>query len=130
MSDEFAAIADDRGHEIRRTSLRPAASTSPSAGRELGPRPGAEAFHVEVLDVVEINAEARLAAALSFDPDDIDAAFEELDARYLAGEAAAHSHTWTLVITRIRSTQQTPTPSRHGGLGEYRSPPTRINRSR
>ena len=24
-----------------------------------------------------------------FDPDDIDAAFEELDARYLAGEAAA-----------------------------------------
>ncbi|HXO57759.1 MAG TPA: hypothetical protein VN866_14630, partial [Mycobacterium sp.] len=31
------------------------------------------------------------------DPDDIDAAFEELDARYLAGEAAAHSHTWSLI---------------------------------
>ena len=37
--------------------------------------------------------------ASSFDPDDIDAAFEELDARYLAGEAAAHAHTWS-VITR------------------------------
>ena len=32
-----------------------------------------------------------------FDPDDIDAAFEELDARYLAGEAAAHAHTWTVI---------------------------------
>ena len=32
-----------------------------------------------------------------FDLDDIDAAFEELDARYLAGEAAAHAHTWSVV---------------------------------
>ncbi len=35
--------------------------------------------------------------ASSFDPDDIDAAFAELDARYLAGEAAAHSHTWSVI---------------------------------
>ena len=32
-----------------------------------------------------------------FDLDDIDAAFEELDARYLAGEAAAHAHTWSII---------------------------------
>ncbi len=32
-----------------------------------------------------------------FDLDDIDAAFAELDARYLAGEAAAHAHTWSVV---------------------------------
>lgn len=32
-----------------------------------------------------------------FDVDDIDAAFEELDARYLAGEASAHAHTWSVV---------------------------------
>ena len=32
-----------------------------------------------------------------FDPDDVDAAFAELDARYLAGEAAAHSHTWSVI---------------------------------
>ena len=47
--------------------------------------------------IVEIDADGRLAAAVHFDSDDIDAAFEELDARYLAGEAAAHSHTWSLV---------------------------------
>ena len=36
----------------------------------------------------------------SFDPDDIDAAFEELDSRYIAGEAAAQAHTWS-AITRV-----------------------------
>ena len=36
-------------------------------------------------------------AAVTFDPDDIDAAFEELDARYLAGEAAAHGQTWSVI---------------------------------
>ena len=34
---------------------------------------------------------------IAFDLDDIDAAFEELDARYLAGEAAAHAHTWSVI---------------------------------
>ena len=55
-----------------------------------------EAFFVEILAVVEINADNRLAAAVVFDVDDINAAFEELDARYLAGEAAAHAHTWSV----------------------------------
>ena len=31
-------------------------------------------------------------------PDDFEAAIAELDARYLAGEAAAHAHTWSSVI--------------------------------
>ena len=48
---------------------------------------GPEAFHTEVLDVVEIDADERIAALVVFDLDDIDAAFAELDARYLAGEA-------------------------------------------
>ena len=34
---------------------------------------------------------------LAFGPDDIDAAFAELDARYLAGDAAAHAHTWSVI---------------------------------
>ena len=34
---------------------------------------------------------------VTFDIDDIDAAFDELDARYLAGEAAAHAHTWSVI---------------------------------
>ena len=42
-----------------------------------------------MLSVGEIDAEDRIVTAIAFDPDDIDAAFEELDARYLAGEAAA-----------------------------------------
>ncbi len=56
-----------------------------------------EAFHTEMLDIVEIDADDRIAARVVFDPDDIDAAFEELDARYLAGEAAAHAHTWSVI---------------------------------
>ncbi len=58
-------------------------------------RPGA--FHVELLDIVEINADGLIVARVSFDLDDIDAAFAELDARYVAGEAETHSRTWALV---------------------------------
>jgi len=61
---------------------------------------GPEAFLTEVLVICEINTEERIVASVSFDIDDVDAAFEELDARYLAGEAAAHAHTWS-VITQV-----------------------------
>ena len=60
----------------------------------------AEALQWELLGIVEIDTDARIAAFLTFDLDDIDAAFEELDARYLAGEAAANAQTWS-VITRV-----------------------------
>src|SRR5277367_5601759 len=60
------------------------------------PRP----FHVDFLQLVEIDAEDRITALIAFDPDDIDAAIEELDARYLAGEAGAYAHTWS-VVTRF-----------------------------
>ena len=49
------------------------------------------------LGIIEINADNRIAADVVFDPDDIDAAFAELDARYLAGEAADHAHTWSVI---------------------------------
>ena len=52
---------------------------------------------IELLTVIEIGNDDLVHDTVSFDPDDIDAAFEELDARYLAGEAAAHSHTWSLI---------------------------------
>ena len=64
-----------------------------TSGRDQRP----EQFHVEVLDVIEINADERIAARVVFDPDDFDAAFDELDARYLAGEASDHAHTWSLI---------------------------------
>nr|WP_193791131.1 BTAD domain-containing putative transcriptional regulator [Mycobacterium paraense] len=59
---------------------------------------GSEAFLAELLGVAEINANEQVVAAVSFDLHDIDAAFEELDARYLAGEAAACSQTWTAMM--------------------------------
>ena len=51
----------------------------------------------DVLCVVEIDADDRIMTRIGFDLDDIDAAFEELDARYLAGEAAPYASTWSLV---------------------------------
>jgi tetratricopeptide (TPR) repeat protein len=56
-----------------------------------------DAFHTEILGIVEIDADERILVRLSFDADDLDAAFEELDARYLAGESAAHAHTWSVI---------------------------------
>ena len=47
-----------------------------------------------------------------FDANDIDAAFEELDARYLADEAAPYAHTWS-VITRA-----------YAALNRHELPPT------
>jgi DNA-binding SARP family transcriptional activator len=58
---------------------------------------GPDAFRMEFCSVHEIDADERIVARVVFDPDDIDAAFEELDARYLAGEAAVHSHTWSAI---------------------------------
>ncbi|MGV0784205.1 BTAD domain-containing putative transcriptional regulator [Mycolicibacterium sp. XJ766] len=55
-------------------------------------------FGLDLLHVIEIAADHRIAATVTFDPDDLDAAFEELDARYLAGEAAGRAHTWSAVI--------------------------------
>ncbi|WP_416585331.1 BTAD domain-containing putative transcriptional regulator [Mycolicibacterium elephantis] len=56
-----------------------------------------DAFRVDLLQIVEIDADERMASIVTFDPDDIDAAFEELDARYLAGDAAPYARAWTAV---------------------------------
>jgi hypothetical protein len=58
---------------------------------------GPDAVAIDALGVVELNADNRIAATVVFDPDDIDAAFDELDARYLAGEAAPYAHTWSVI---------------------------------
>ena len=54
-------------------------------------------FNIEMLLVTEVDTDDRIAAHIVVDPDDIDAAFEELDARYLAGEAAANADTWSVI---------------------------------
>ena len=71
-----------------------------------------DAFHTEMLGIVEINADSRMAARVLFDLEDIDAAFEELDARYLAGEAAAHAHTWSLIAGASPQSTDTSFPRR------------------
>lgn len=64
------------------------------AGRDQRP----EAYRTEMLGVVEINRENRMAARILFDLDDRDAAFAELDARYGAGEARGHADAWTIIV--------------------------------
>jgi hypothetical protein len=54
-------------------------------------------FGIELLNIIEINIDNRISASALFDPDDVDAAYEELDARYLAGEAAAYAKTWSAI---------------------------------
>src|ERR1700761_9112723 len=56
-----------------------------------------EAFSTEVLAVAEIDADDRGIAVVTFDVDDIDAAFAELDARYIAGEAAPYRDAWSVI---------------------------------
>ena len=80
-----------------------------------------QGFLADMLGLVETDLDGRLAAVTLLDLEDFDAAIAELDARYLAGEAAAHAHTWSVVRRR-------PTPLSTGarlrdddGLGEYRS---------
>lgn len=68
-------------------------SRSQSWGRDRRP----EAFHTDLLEIIEINAENLIVGRVVLDVEDVDAAFDELDARYLDGEAAAHAHTWSLV---------------------------------
>jgi DNA-binding SARP family transcriptional activator len=56
-----------------------------------------EAYGAEVLIVVEVDAESRFTTGVAFDPADVDAAYAELETRYLAGEAEPYAHTWSLV---------------------------------
>ncbi|MGV0796152.1 BTAD domain-containing putative transcriptional regulator [Mycolicibacterium elephantis] len=65
-----------------------------------------DAFRVDLLQIVEIDADERMASIVTFDPDDIDAAFEELDARYLAGEAAPHARTWSVIVNAYAAFNQ------------------------
>ena len=63
-------------------------------------------FDVDLLNIVEINADGRIGAVVIFDLEDIDAAIAELDARYLAGEAVAHARTWSLIADNYAAFNQ------------------------
>jgi DNA-binding SARP family transcriptional activator len=70
-----------------------------------------EGYFTESLSIIEINADERIVALISFDLDDFDASIAELDARYLAGEAAAHAHTWSVITKSFASMNRRELPS-------------------
>ena len=71
---------------------------------------GPQSFQNEIVDVIEIDSSGKLSGHVVFDPDDIDAAFDELDARYLAERSravcarlvGARSTRWTRPIATSR----------------------------
>ncbi|RAU92899.1 regulator [Mycobacterium colombiense] len=79
--------------------------------RFFGPEQGPAAFHSEVLGLVEIDAENRVVARVVFDADDFDAAVAELDSRYLAGEAAPHARTWSLMAEAFAALNRREMPA-------------------
>ena len=56
-----------------------------------------DAIQNDAFNVVEVDADNRIAKVVSYDLEDIDAAIAELDAQYLTGEAAPHARTWSAV---------------------------------
>jgi hypothetical protein len=69
-----------------------------------------EAYHTEVLGIVECDGDHRMTACVMLDIDEIKAAFDELEARYVAGEAARHAHTWTLVTNAFAAMNRREMP--------------------
>ena len=65
---------------------------------------GSDEFGAESLAVTEIEA-GSIVTMIAFDFDDFDAAIAELDARYLAGEAASHARTWSRIAGALAATQ-------------------------
>ncbi|MGH7895900.1 MAG: nuclear transport factor 2 family protein [Candidatus Binatia bacterium] len=59
-----------------------------ASDRDVGPS------EIEVLDVVEVDDHGDRILSVLFDPDDLDAAYAELDERYAAGEAAPYARSW------------------------------------
>ena len=93
----FASDRRCRVHDTRRRPpLPPAASASPSLAFPL--RAGPEGFHIDALKLSRSTPTSGSRRVITFDPDDFDAAIAELDARYLAGEAADHAHTWSVIV--------------------------------
>ena len=67
-------------------------------GDFFGYREHVDALHWELLGIVEIDTTERIVASITLEPNDLDAAFIELDSRFLAGEAADHAPTWSAIV--------------------------------
>nr|WP_241519449.1 BTAD domain-containing putative transcriptional regulator [Mycobacterium paraense] len=101
VTDATSEVVATRGERVVLTRLRLSRSDE---------KP--DAFRVDLLWLVEIDADRRVAAWATFDTDDFAAAVAELDARYLAGEAAAHAHTWSFVTSAYAAFDRRKVPAR------------------
>ncbi|WP_231987561.1 BTAD domain-containing putative transcriptional regulator [Mycobacterium sp. 852002-51152_SCH6134967] len=95
-----STVLATRGHRLALSRFR-------TSGRDQRP----EAFHTEILAVIETNVDDRIVACVMFDRDGMDAAFAELDARYGAGDGAAHLHTWTALSNAIAAFNRRELPA-------------------
>jgi hypothetical protein len=68
---------------------------------------GGGALAIDYLTVVEVDVDGRVAHAVGFDLDDLDAAYAELDARYAAGEGAPYAALYAALLANLRSLLET-----------------------
>ncbi|MDP7738507.1 BTAD domain-containing putative transcriptional regulator [Mycobacterium paragordonae] len=79
--------------------------------RTTGPSEKANGFHSVVLNILELDVDGKVVTRTTFDLDDFDAAMAELDARYLAGEGAAHARTWSVITQGVAALNRHELPS-------------------
>src|SRR5262249_42810753 len=58
---------------------------------------------IEYLSIIEVDDRGDHVAVVMFDPDDLDAAYAELDERYAAGEAAPYAAAWQTYLRLWRA---------------------------
>ncbi len=115
---EHAGARRPRGHDATSPSLRPAASASRFcrtrfSGRDQRPR----GIPHRVLDIIEIDADNRIAARVAFDPDDVDAALRGTRRPVPRGRSGRVRGHWSLVTGAYAATQSARTPRDDAGLG-------------
>jgi hypothetical protein len=79
--------------------------------RWVGVEDANEPTTVDAMVVMEVSDGGLLRDTVTFDSGDFDAAYAELDARYLAGEAAGHAHTWSVVARAYASLNSRQIPA-------------------
>ena len=100
VPDAKASILATRGERLALTRVRYSLSDEEP-----------DAFHVELLQIVEIDGDERVTGLVTLDIDDLDGAIAELDARYVAGEAARTHDTWSVIADAYASVNSRALPT-------------------
>ena len=132
MESDEAATAKSLTNESLRSFITGVASTAiATRGERLAlSRAQVLAHQTEGLSVAEFDVDGQIVTIVGLDVDDFDAAFEELDARYLAGEAAPYRNTWSVIVAAYAAFNRASSPRRPGTgststTGAVPSPPAR-----